>query len=94
MDANTYINGKLIGKHPKPIDFVKKLKGLRRGGKLSTQLNVSYFEDTNEVYIHTDSGRARRPLIVIDNGKPRITEEQMELLKFKTNRSSFINNVE
>jgi|TARA_B100000959_G_scaffold236842_1_gene255892 DNA-directed RNA polymerase subunit B' len=81
MDANTYINGKLIGKHPKPIDFVKKLKSLRRAGKLSTQLNVSYFEDTNEVYIHTDSGRARRPLIVIDNGKSRITEDQMELLK-------------
>ncbi|MDP6459605.1 MAG: DNA-directed RNA polymerase subunit B [Candidatus Hydrothermarchaeota archaeon] len=81
MDANIYINGKLIGTHPKPLDFVHTLKELRRTGELSTQVNVTYYEDTHESYVNTDAGRARRPLIVVEKGKPRITNEEMKLLK-------------
>lgn len=81
MDANIYINGKLIGTHPEPLEFTQRLKELRRNGELSTQVNVTYYEDTNEVYVNTDPGRARRPLIVVEKGKPRITEEELKLLK-------------
>ncbi len=81
MEANVYINGKLIGRHPDPKKFVKEIKELRRKGKLSSQVNVAYYEDTNEVYINCDAGRARRPLLVVENGKPKITEEEIEALK-------------
>jgi DNA-directed RNA polymerase subunit B' len=81
MDANIYINGKLIGTHPEPLEFTQRLKELRRNGELSTQVNVTYYEDTNEVYVNTDAGRARRPLIVVEKGKPRIAEEELKLLK-------------
>ncbi|MBI5253736.1 MAG: DNA-directed RNA polymerase subunit B, partial [Euryarchaeota archaeon] len=81
MAANVYVNGKLIGTHAEPLAFVEKIKELRRKGKLSTQINVAYYEDTDEVLVNTDAGRARRPLIVVENGKPRIKDKELEALK-------------
>jgi DNA-directed RNA polymerase subunit B' len=81
MEANIYVNGNLIGTHPSPKEFVNKLRDLRRKGKISRQTNIAYFEDTNEVVINTDAGRARRPLIVVENGKPKLTEAHVEALK-------------
>lgn len=81
MAANIYINGKLIGTHTEPLVFVEKIKELRRKGKLSTQINVAYYEDTDEVLVNTDAGRARRPLLVVENGKPRIKDKELEGLK-------------
>jgi DNA-directed RNA polymerase subunit B' len=81
MEANVYINGKLIGTHPRPLELVDKVKKLRRKGDLSYQVNVSYFEDTNEVYVNTDAGRARRPLIVVEDGKPKITDKDLKALR-------------
>lgn len=81
MAANVYINGKLIGTHAEPLAFVEKIKELRRKGKLSTQINVAYYEDTDEVLVNTDAGRARRPLLVVENGKPRIKDKELDALK-------------
>ena len=54
---------------------------MRRQGALSTEVNVSYKEFNNDVVIHTDRGRARRPLIVLHNGKPLITPDDIEKLR-------------
>jgi DNA-directed RNA polymerase subunit B' len=81
MEANIYVNGNLIGTHSNPLEFVKELKELRRKGKISGQTNIAYFEDTNEVVINTDAGRARRPLIVVENGVPKLKESHVEALK-------------
>ncbi len=80
MDANVYINGKLIGTHPRPKQLLQKIKDLRRTAKVSLQTNVAYFEDPNEVYVNTDAGRARRPLLVVEKGQPKITEGELKAL--------------
>jgi len=73
--AKVYINGRLIGFHADPIKLTKEIIARRRESKVSEQVNVAFHEDTNEVYINTDAGRVQRPLLVVENGKPTITED-------------------
>ena len=80
-NAKIYINGRLIGFHNDPIKLTKEIIARRRENKVSEQINVAYHEDTNEVYINTDAGRVQRPLLVIESGKLKITDEQIKLLK-------------
>ncbi len=77
-NGKVYINGRLIGFHSDPIKLTKELIGRRRESKISSQVNVAYHEDTNEVYINTDAGRVQRPLIVVENGRPKLTVEQVK----------------
>ena len=79
--ARVFVNGEFVGTHSDPHKLVKEMRKLRKGGQISTQINVSYFERTNEILISTDSGRARRPLIVVENGVPLVTEEHVEKLR-------------
>ena len=67
--ARIYVNGEIVGHHDDPKTLVTNLRRLRRSGSISSQMNVVYFEDTNEIFMNNDSGRARRPLIVVENGK-------------------------
>ncbi len=79
--ARVFVDGALIGLISEPVALVTQLRNLRRQGALSTEINISYKEFNNEVVIHTDRGRARRPLIVISNGKPLISDDEIEKLR-------------
>ncbi|MBI4210546.1 MAG: DNA-directed RNA polymerase subunit B [Candidatus Diapherotrites archaeon] len=79
--AKVYINGRLIGFHNDPVKLTREIIGRRRENKLTEQINVAFHEDTNEVYVNTDAGRVQRPLLVVENGRPRLTEELVKQLK-------------
>jgi len=79
--ASVFINGRLIGVAEDGKLLVEKLRQQRRKGALDEQVNISYHEDTNEVTINTDSGRVRRPLIVVEGGKPLLTDEHIKKVK-------------
>ncbi len=81
VDARVFINGEIVGHHPEPEKLVAEIRRLRRSGVISNQINVAYYDRTNEIVINTDSGRARRPLIVVENGKPRVTEDDLKRLE-------------
>ncbi|MDD5318165.1 MAG: DNA-directed RNA polymerase subunit B, partial [Candidatus ainarchaeum sp.] len=76
-----YLNGRLIGFHKDGKELVRVLREKRRGGALSPEVNAAYFEPTEEVFVSTDSGRARRPYIVVEAGKPKLTPEISGKLK-------------
>jgi DNA-directed RNA polymerase subunit B' len=50
----------------------------RRGGKISNEINVSYYPELKEIRVNTDAGRVRRPLIVIENSRSKLTEEKLQ----------------
>ncbi len=79
-EARIYIDGALKGTHDNPSAFVNEFREKRRRGELPHLVNIAYHEDTNEININTDSGRARRPLIIVQDGTPLITEEDIQKL--------------
>jgi DNA-directed RNA polymerase subunit B' len=81
--ARVFVDGALIGLVEDPKALVGQIRTMRRQGALSTEVNVSHKEFNNDVIIHTDRGRARRPLIVLSNGKPLTTTEEIEKLRKK-----------
>lgn len=76
--ARVYVNGDLVGHHPKPMDMVNEIRGRRRNGMLSSEVNIRYDEEMNEVVINCDEGRLRRPLITVRGGKTILTRKHIE----------------
>jgi len=79
--ADIFLDGRFIGTTEKPEELVREIREKRRKGIISSQVNVAYHEHLDEVRILTDAGRIRRPLIVVENGKPLLTKEHIEKLK-------------
>ncbi len=79
--ARVFLNGELIGTHDKPKELVLDLRKKRRAGEIKKQVNIIYYEDTNEIIINSDQGRARRPALIVENGKILVTKEHIERLK-------------
>jgi DNA-directed RNA polymerase subunit B' len=80
IDADIYFNGDFVGTTSKPEELVSEIRNKRRHGILPDQLNISYHPEFNDIRINTDSGRARRPLVVVENGKSKLTKEHIEKL--------------
>lgn len=79
--ADVFLNGRYLGKAEKPEELVNEIKEKRRLGLLSNQINVCYYPHLNEIKILSDSGRVRHPVVVVENGKPKLTDEILEKLK-------------
>ena len=80
-EAKVYVNGSLVGTHPDPEQLAQQVRQARRRGDVSEMVNVSVKGRTEEVIINADAGRARRPLLVVENGEPLMTDEQVEMVK-------------
>src|SRR3989338_5015047 len=78
--VEVYLNSKYVGTVEDAKVFVDSVKDLRREGALSEQVNVYYDSESEEVHIFADEGRARRPLIVVKNGRSSLTEKQIKQL--------------
>jgi len=76
-----YLNSRFIGKAESAASFMEDIKDLRRKGSLSENLSVYYNAAQDEVHVFCDEGRAQRPLIIIKEGKPLLTEKHLQQLK-------------
>ena len=80
-EAKVYVNGSLIGTHPDPEQLADQIREARRRGDVSEMVNVSVKERTREVIVNADAGRARRPLIVVEDGEPLLGDDEIEAVK-------------
>jgi len=79
--AKIYINGELIGTCNNPDDFVGEMREKRRSGEVSDEMNITYYNETSEIYIFNDPGRARRPLIITKDGVPLLEEKHISQIE-------------
>ncbi len=80
-EAKVYVNGSLVGTHPDPEQLADQIREARRRGDVSEMVNVSVKERTREVIVNADAGRARRPLIVVENGEPLLSDEEIRAVE-------------
>jgi len=81
MSVDVFMNDIYVGKVDDHNVFIDNIKSDRQKGKLPAILNISYNERLNEVNVETSNGRARRPVIVVENGAARLTEEHRSALE-------------
>lgn len=85
--AEVYVSGILLGYHNEGRSLAKELIRLRRRGRLSSQVNIGVYThdyggvQNTEVVLNADPGRSRRPLIVVEEGVPRLRMEHVHKLK-------------
>ncbi len=76
-----FFNGVPLGEAKNLREMRNEIIEKRRKGKFPKSLSVFYLEDRDELHIITDNGRILRPLIVVKNGKPLLTEEHKKKLE-------------
>jgi len=79
--SEVYLNGKFVGEVENPAEFTEKVRGERRKGAISENLNVYYNKEIDNVQINDDKGRLRRPLIIVKDGQPLLREEHIKKLQ-------------
>lgn len=82
-ETRIYVNGDLIGLHDKPIELVEEIRQRRRAGLLSSEVNVRFDDNMNEIIINCDEGRLRRPLLVARHGKTLMMHKHIEDMRAK-----------
>src|SRR5512137_61214 len=89
--SRVFVDGALIGRTDDPKELVSTIRSMRRQGTIPSEVNVSHKEYNGDIVILTDRGRARRPLIVLKNGEPLITDEDLAKLgKKEVDMNSFV----
>ena len=76
--SDIFVDGTLYGTIKDGKKFIKKLLASRRDNKLTKNANFSYNKKEDIVFIQFDKNRLRRPLIVVKDGKPLLTQKNID----------------
>ena len=79
--AKVFIDGNIIGYCNSPAELTQEFRKRRRIGEISTEVNIAHFSkihgEREEIYINCDEGRVRRPLIIVEDGAPKLEPEHI-----------------
>lgn len=75
-----FLNGLILGIHRSPGMFVKRFRVMRRHGRVREFVSIFKNDVHKAVYIASDGGRVCRPLVIVDNGIPRVTSKHIKEL--------------
>jgi DNA-directed RNA polymerase subunit B' len=79
--SEVFLNGKFFGTIEDSKKFIDNFLEERRKGKIHYSVNASYDQSLNQIYIEASRGRAIRPLIVVKDGKPLLTDRHLEQIE-------------
>jgi len=79
--ADIYLNGAFVGNADSGKEFAERAIAERRRNVLSGNVNVHYDGRLDEVHIEGSAGRVRRPLIIVKDGQPLLTEVHLKQLE-------------
>ena len=79
--VEVYLNGRFVGDVENAKEFTDRVKQDRRSGALSSEVNVYFDGALNQVQIESSRGRCRRPLIVVRDGMPLLTDRHVKQLQ-------------
>ncbi len=79
--TDVFFNGRFIGHIEEPLNFISELKNYRRNNELPIELSIRHNKVLNNIFLSTEVGRVMRPLIIVEQGKSKLTEEHIKFLK-------------
>lgn len=79
--TDVFLNGRFIGLVENPLDFVKKVRGLRRASELPKELSVRYDKVLDQITMSSEVGRVLRPMIIVEDGASKLKDEHLVLLQ-------------
>ncbi len=79
--VDVYYNGRLVFQTTDPHKLADSIRKKRRMSLIPSQVNVAYHPIYKEIRINTEHGRARRPLVIVESGTPKLTDQHIEKLK-------------
>jgi len=79
--SEVFFNGKFIGTIENANEFVDNLREKRREDQLPIQMNIRNNQNYKNIIISTESGRALRPLIIVEKGISKLRNEHLVQLE-------------
>jgi len=90
--SDIFVDGTLYATIKDGNKFINKLLASRRDGKLTKNANFYYNKKEDIVFIQFDKNRLRRPLIVVTDGKPLLTQKHID--DVESGKSSWLKLIE
>src|SRR3989441_7783669 len=86
--ARVFVDGRLIGYYKDGQKLADSLKELRRNFKIHPHVGIFLYQSdfegsTKRLYVNCNAGRVLRPLIVIKDNKPLLTQELIDKVSKK-----------
>ena len=79
--VDIFYNGRFIGVVDSAEDFTNAIREERRKGGLPMEMSIKFDEFLDTIFLSTEIGRVLRPLIIVDNGKPRLKQEHLKMIE-------------
>lgn len=79
--AKISVNSDPIGFTDKPDIIVNTLKKMKRKGNLDFETSICYHRATNHILVSTKKGRLIHPMLVVENGKILLKEEDLQKME-------------
>ncbi len=72
-----FYNGRFIGCAKNHKEFIKNIIEKRRNNESLKEMSIRNEEELEAIEISTEAGRVLRPLIIVENGEPKLKDEHL-----------------